>query len=146
MRISSSIDNLLTTNCLTVDPAVDIQIIRDIFTHYSIPFIPVVDGLRFVGVIFREDFLRQNIEWSDQVLRPSDFISKEIVTLSTGNSLEQAAEVFDANVFDLIPVVDDDGDLMGLLFRDDIERKRDGSDSEALLTPAFRKITSFLSL
>jgi CBS domain-containing protein len=146
MRKPSSITGLLTTNCLTVDPAVDVQLIRDIFNRYPIPFIPVVDGLRFVGVIFREDFLRRNIEWSDQTLCPSDFISKEIITLSVHNSPEQAAGVFEANVFDLIPVVDEVGDLMGLLLRDDLEQHLENRDEEAILSPTFRKIRSFLSL
>lgn len=146
MRKPSSITSLLTTNCLTVDPVVDVQLIRDIFNHYPIPFIPVVDGLRFVGVIFREDFLRRNIGWQDEPAGVSDFISKEIITLSVRNSLEQAAEVFEANVFDLIPVVDDAGDLMGLLLRDDLAQHLEDKDAEALLTPAFRKIRTFLSL
>jgi CBS domain-containing protein len=146
MRKPSCITDLLTTNCLTVDPVTDVQIIRDIFSHYPIPFIPVVDGLRLVGVIFREDFLRRNIEWQDEPSGVSDFISKEIITLSVRNSIEQAEEVFAANVFDLIPVVDDEGDLMGLLMRDDLTQHLKNSDADALLSPAFRKIMSLFSL
>lgn len=145
MRNTSSIADLLTTNCLTVDSAADVALVREIFSQYPLPFIPVLEGCRFAGIIFREEMLSQSTGWPGQPFHITDFISKEIVVLSIHNTPEEAKEVFDANVFDLIPVVDDDGDLMGLLMRDDVEDYFENSESEAILTPAFRKIMSFLS-
>ncbi len=121
MKKTAPIVNVLTTNCTIVEAAADIQTIREIFDHFPNRFLPVVRGLQFVGVILREEFFMKFLTSQDGSLRAKDLISKEMVKLSAENTLEEAKEIFDTRVFDVLPVTDEDGDLMGVLLRDDIE-------------------------
>jgi CBS domain-containing protein len=146
MKRSTPIAEILTTNCTIVEAEADFQTIRDVFNYFPNRFLPVVEGLRFIGVILREDFFQQYLTQDGSLkLRAYDLVSKEIVKLSPSNTLAEAKEVFDTKVFDVIPVVDDDGDLAGLVLREDVEQSL---QANTLSASAFglRKILSFLSL
>lgn len=121
MKKTAPISNLLTTNCTIVEAMADIQTIREIFDHFPNRFLPVVKGLEFVGVILRDEFFRKFLTHQDFSLSAKDLISKEMVKLSLNNSIEEAKEVFDTKIFDVLPVTDEDGDLMGILLREELE-------------------------
>ena len=121
MKKSAPITNVLTTNCTIVEAMADIQTIREIFDHFPNRFLPVVNGLEFVGVILRDEFFMKFLTSQDYDLSAKDLISKEMVKLSAHNTIEEAKEIFDTKVFDVLPVTDEDGDLMGVLLRYEVE-------------------------
>ena len=141
MKKTASILNVLTTNCTIVEAMADIQTIREIFDHFPNRFLPVVRGLKFVGVILREEFFQKYILSQDYSLSAKDLISKEMVKLSPVNTIAEAKEVFDTRVFDVIPVTDEDGDLMGILLRDDVE----AACQSFLKTSVFDRLSKALS-
>lgn len=141
-KSNSTVTTVLTTKCTIVDASSDIQTIREIFDFFPNHFLPVVDGLRFVGVILREDFLKQYMFTGDNTLSAPDLISKEMVTLSPKNTLSEAKEIFDAYPFDVIPVTDADGDLVGVVLRTELEKSLRNANP---LTTTLRKIMTFLS-
>ena len=122
MRNNTTICSILTTNCTIVNASADLQTIREIFDYFPNQFLPVVDGLRFVGVILRDEFLKKYVSSCDNELSATELISKEMVCLSPKNSLADAKEIFAACTFDVIPVTDADGDLMGILLRSEVEK------------------------
>ena len=121
MNTTTPITKVLTTNCTIVEASAGIQTIRQIFNHFPHRFLPVVRGLEFIGVIFREEFFQKHVSSQDNGLRAKDLVSKEMVKLSTGNTIGDAKEVFDTGVFDMLPVTDGDGDLIGILLREEVE-------------------------
>jgi CBS domain-containing protein len=147
MKITEPISALLTTNCTIVESVADIQTIREIFDYFPAQFLPVVEGLRFIGVILRDDFLREFAFSGDNSLIAKDLVSKEMVKLSPRNTLTEAKEIFDAKVYDVIPVVDDDDDLVGIVLRQEVEQLyRELSASAVTAAPSnWRRILSFLS-
>lgn len=121
MQLNTPVSAVLVTNCTIVEAGADIQTIRFIFSHFPNRFLPVVQGIKFVGIITREDFFKSHADDSLSMLSAKDLISKEIVKLATYNSIWQAKEVFDTGVFDVIPVTDETGDLMGVVLKEDVE-------------------------
>jgi CBS domain-containing protein len=121
MKKNTPISQLIRTNCTVIEAGADIQNIRFIFDHFPNQFLPVVKGLRFIGVILRDEFFRNYIPGTEGKFKAADLISKEIVMLSPENSLDDAKEVFDSKIYDIIPVADEDGDLMGIVLREDVE-------------------------
>ena len=107
----------------------------------------MVEGLRFIGVILRDDFLREFAFAGDNSLTAKDLVSKEMVKLSPRNTLSEAKEIFDAKVYDVIPVVDDDDDLVGIVLRQEVEQLyRELSAATTAAAPnSWRRILSFLS-
>lgn len=148
MKRTTPITTVLTTNCTIVESIADIQTIRGIFDHFPNRFLPVVEGLRFVGVILREEFLQKFMLSQDNSLSASDLISKEMVKLSYKNSIQDAKEVFDTNVFDVIPVTDEDDDLIGVLLRRDVESffMHTEQKEPSAIVSSLRRIMAFLSL
>lgn len=148
MKKTTPITHALTTNCTIVESVADIQTIHGIFDYFPNGFLPVVNGLEFVGVILREEFLQKYIQTQDGSLMAKDLISKEMVKLSDANTMQDALEVFDTKVFDVLPVVDEDGDLIGVLLREDVESFFQQLDRSAPspLASGLRRVLSFLSL
>lgn len=146
MKKTAPITKVLTTNCTIVEAMADIQTIREIFDHFPNRFLPVVKGLEFVGVILRDDFFMRFLTSQDYNLSAKDLISKEMVTLSADNTIEEAKEIFDTKVFDVLPVTDEDGDLMGVLLRNEVEAAYNASANKGLLGIGnrMRRVMSFL--
>ncbi|MEZ4931891.1 MAG: CBS domain-containing protein [Saprospiraceae bacterium] len=146
MKKTAPITKVLTTNCTIVEAMADIQTIREIFDHFPNRFLPVVKGLEFVGVILRDDFFMRFLTSQDYNLSAKDLISKEMVKLSADNTIEEAKEIFDTKVFDVLPVTDEDGDLMGVLLRNEVEAAYNASANKGLLGIGnrMRRVMSFL--
>ncbi len=148
MKRTTPITHALTTNCTIVESIADIQTIRGIFDYFPNRFLPVVSGLEFVGVILRDEFFQKFLLNHDGTLLAKDLISKEMVKLSDRNTMSDALEVFDTKVFDVLPVTDIDGDLVGVLLREDVEAffREHPVQAPSPLAAGLRKILSFLSL
>lgn len=148
MKKNAPISTVLTTNCTIVESVANIQTIKEIFDYFPNRFLPVVDGLRFVGVILREEFLRKFLTDNEGNLTAKNLISKEMVKLSPNNTLADAKEIFDIKLYNVIPVTDDEDDLIGVILREDVEEQfslivREDASS---LGRGLRKIMAFLSL
>lgn len=145
MKKTAPITKVLTTNCTIVEAMADIQTIREIFDHFPNRFLPVVKGLEFVGVILRDEFFMRFLTSQDYNLSAKDLISKEMVKLSADNTIEEAKEIFDTKVFDVLPVTDEDGDLMGVLLRNEVEAAYNASASKGLqgIGNRMRRVMSF---
>jgi CBS domain-containing protein len=145
MKKTAPITKVLTTNCTIVEAMADIQTIREIFDHFPNRFLPVVKGLEFVGVILRDEFFMRFLTSQDYNLSAKDLISKEMVKLSADNTIEEAKEIFDTKVFDVLPVTDEDGDLMGVLLRDEVEAVYNASANKGLqgIGNRMRRVMSF---
>lgn len=148
MKKNTPISALLTTNCTIVEAAADIQTVRKIFDHFPNQFLPVVEGFHFVGVILRDEFLRRYLTNQDNSLSARELISKEMVKLGLQNTLAEAKEIFDTKVFDVIPVTDEEDDLVGILLRETIERSyaQIEGDKSSILKNGLSRVMTFLSL
>ncbi len=121
MKNHTPISKIIRTNCTVIEAGADIHTIRFIFEHFSNQFLPVVKGLRFVGVILRNEFFDHYNAGISPVLKAADLVSTEMVMLSPETSLDEAREVFNSKIFDIIPIADEDGDLMGIVMREDVD-------------------------
>lgn len=121
MKKTTPITKILTTNCTIVDASAGLPAILQLFERFPNRFFPVVDGLRFVGVIYRDEFLEKFITCQESTISAKDLISKQMVKLDTSNTIEDAKEIFDTGVFDMLPVTDEEGDLQGILLQEDVQ-------------------------
>ncbi len=123
MKKNFPVHSLVKMDFTIVEAGTDIQTIRFIFHHFPNKFLPVVREMKFVGVILREDFLRKFVSTHDYLLSAKDLVSKEMVKLSPANTLAEAKEVFDAHAFNVLPIADSEGNLVGVLRREDVEHQ-----------------------
>ncbi|MBT8190169.1 MAG: CBS domain-containing protein [Saprospiraceae bacterium] len=60
------------------------------------------------------------------MVKVKDIMTVQPVTLNEGDTMEKAAELFKNNNFHHVPVINDDGDLVGILSSTDLERSLHG--------------------
>lgn len=130
MHKGEKIENVMTTEVISLAPDDVMEKVRDIFDHYSIHHIPVVDSYRkVVGIISREDYYKilhgfslfkaqQSEVYNNAILRSllvGEVMTRQVARLSPEDSLQVAADYFRENMFHAIPIVDENDRLVGIL-------------------------------
>lgn len=101
--------------------------------EFRVRHVPVVNGTKLVGLISHRDLLRisvsaletsHNARQRDQRLKESTFaasvMTRKLQTVSPETSLLQAARLMLAGKFGCLPVVNPEGDLVGIISEYDL--------------------------
>ncbi len=123
-----------TTELVKVAPDESVQGIQQIFESHDFHHLPVVErGEKLIGIISKEDFLKVAYVLSlnttgptysqkeYQRLRAKDIMTAFPMTLDPDDTIGLAADIFLANKFHALPIVEDD-QLMGLITSHDLLR------------------------
>ncbi|MCG8326248.1 MAG: CBS domain-containing protein [Chitinophagales bacterium] len=132
MNADTSIRTIMTTDLVTVSPDVPAKAIQQIFRENDFHHLPVVErGERLVGIISKEDVFKLSYVLSLQTtgntyskkeyetLKAVDIMTKYPVTLDPDDNIGLAADIFLANKFHALPIVEDD-QLLGLITMHDL--------------------------
>jgi len=132
MNPNNPISSIMTTNMTTVRPDDTAREIREIFKTHSFHHIPVTDaGEKLIGIISKEDFFRiayllsldsTGRTYTNKVydhLTAEQFMTKYPVQLDPDDSVGLAADIFLANKFHALPIVED-GVLIGIVTSHDL--------------------------
>lgn len=83
----------------------------------------ITEGSKLVGIITERDVLRVVAEGKDpKATSIGDEMTKEPVTIGPGTQLKDAADLMFKHWFRHLPVVDDNGDLVGIISTRDLLR------------------------
>jgi len=93
--------------------------------EWHISGLPIVTGGKLVGILTNRD-LKFEEDLSKKV---SDVMTREVVTVPMGTSIEKAKEVLHRHRIEKLPVVDRKGNLKGLITIKDIEKREKYPDS-----------------
>jgi len=117
----------MTTNLKVLSPESSISAAAKIFDENKIHHIPVVEDGKLIGIIsksdylfFRRGFLDQNIDKSLEDMRLHNYQVKYIMTkgmakMNPEDRINVALEVFKENLFHAIPIIEEDGTLVGIV-------------------------------
>lgn len=125
-----SIKQIMTTEVLTVHPGDTMESVHRIFNTSDIHHLPVVNNEgQVVGIISKSDYY--SISNAFPLFRPDlrdaanerlfksllveDVMTRQVATLFPDDLLTVAAGYFKENIFHAIPIVDQDGKLVGIL-------------------------------
>lgn len=130
----------MTRKLIAVAPTDKLAEVKAIFDQHRIHHLPVVRYTTLVGIISKTDlhhFLRGLLTSdNDHVIEQSrlsyytaeDIMTTGVATLSSGDRINVALQVFLENLFHAIPVVDD-GQLVGMLTTFDIVKALSDEDN-----------------
>lgn len=108
-------------NPITLPPMLPLSKALAVMKKYNISGIPIVDDNKLLGMLTHRD-----IRFADDVSLPiSKFMTRELlITTPVGTTVEEARGIIQDKRIEKLPVVDDDGKLVGLITAKDIQKKR----------------------
>ena len=108
-------------NPITMEPEQKIYEAMEIMKKYRISGVPVTQGGKLVGILTNRD-LRFETRLDEPI---STVMTKDrLITVSVGTTLEAAKEILHKNRIEKLLVVDENGNLKGLITIKDIEKMR----------------------
>lgn len=138
MNLLAPISTIMTTNLLTVSPEDTIAHIGDLFKKHRIHHLPVVRGFDLVGLVSKSDYLffrrgfTNDTETEEERVnnhRAKEIMVTGIAKMEPDDKINVALEIFKANLFHAIPIVED-GQLKGIVTPLDIIKHL--ADAESL--------------
>jgi len=132
--------DVMTTDPIRVTPETRLREAARLMVHHRVSGLPVVDDAgRLVGILSEGDFLRQEADrdrphgvslldalFGEGELQAvsaetvAEVMTRSVVTITPEATLGEAARVLGRRNFKSLPVVDLDGDLVGIVSRADV--------------------------
>jgi len=106
---------------ITVNDAQTVREVNEIMRNYRISGVPVLHGTKLVGIVTNRDL--RFVSDEDLLVREV-MTSKNLVTAKVGITLEQSKALLHEHRIEKLLVVDDEGNLQGLITIKDIEKVR----------------------
>jgi CBS domain-containing protein len=121
MHMHRSIQEAMTPNPTTIEPATPAREAARTLKAEDVGALPIVEDGKLVGVITDRDLaIRVLAEGKDVNTPVSEIASKDIVTVDPQQSLEEAARLMAEHQVRRLPVVEEDGKLVGILAQADV--------------------------
>ena len=129
----------MTSNPKTVETSASAQEAARLMKSEDVGSIPIVEGDRLVGIVTDRDIaLKIVAEGKDVQSSVADIASRDLVTIDPQQSLEEAARLMGQHQLRRLPVVEEDGKLVGILAQADVAQ----SGHDSLTGEVVEKISS----
>ena len=116
----------MIVNPVTLSSDKTIKEAKAVMSMYKISGLPVVENEKLIGIITNRDIRFE----TDESLPVKDRMTQEkLVTVEQGTTLEQAKKVLQEHRIEKLLVVDNEGNLAGLITVKDIQKKEDFPNS-----------------
>ena len=122
--MNEPIHTIMTKKVKTLHPDNTLAEVREILMNHRIHHLPVVEGERkLVGIITSWDMVKLGILPEDYAkTKVSDVMTRKIATLDSNQHIGAVAELLLEHLFHAVPIVDDHGNLEGIVTSTDIIR------------------------
>jgi CBS domain-containing protein len=127
--MAQTIHELMTENPRTVTPDDTIVDAAKLMRDEDAGVVPIADGDRLVGVLTDRDIaVRVVADGKDPAsTRVEEIASKNVVTIDPDQSLDEALRLMVEHQVRRLPVVEEDGKLVGIVAQADIARHADAA-------------------
>jgi CBS domain-containing protein/anti-sigma regulatory factor (Ser/Thr protein kinase) len=113
--------DVMTNILRTASPDMPLSKVLDILRISRISGLPVLEDGSLVGIVSLEDIVRA-MEKNDLVAPTSQYMTRDVVTVASYDSIVQAIRTFTEKGLGRLPVVDENNILVGMITKGDITR------------------------
>ena len=113
-------ENGVITDPFFLSPEHTLEDANDLMAKYRISGVPITEGRKLVGIITNRD-LKFETDFSKKI--KESMTSEGLVTAKEGITLEEAKKILAKARKEKLPIVDDEGNLKGLITIKDIEKQ-----------------------
>lgn len=127
-----SVQHIMTKELQTISVKTPLSTVGKIFGESGFHHLPVLSGKKLIGMVSFLDLMRVNFadsfgvdknqavyEVLDRTLSVEDIMSKDLVTLESTKTIQDAAELLAEGSYHALPVVAD-GELVGIVTSADL--------------------------
>jgi CBS domain-containing protein len=116
-----SVRDAMTSSPKTISPTTTAPDAARLMKSEDVGALPIVDGDKLVGVVTDRDLaIRVLAEGKSPDTAVSEIASKDVVTVDPDQTLEEAARLMAEHQVRRLPVVEEDGKLVGVLAQADV--------------------------
>ena len=129
MRRNEKITSIMTADPLTVQVGQPLSEVQNLCDEHGFHHVPVCEGRKLVGILSSTDLLKVSYTYGEDVRTVKAVLDDTVTTqqlmndpisLSTEATVRDAVTVLAPGRFHCVPVVDDEGDLAGIVTTTDI--------------------------
>lgn len=113
------IEEVMTKNVTTLSPSMIMREALDIFQKDRISGAPVQEDNKLIGILSIEDLIRSLREGRVD-LKVSDYMTTQLLTVLSTDPLIEALKIFVRTKVGRLPVLDPDGNLVGIITKGDL--------------------------
>jgi len=125
------VKNWMTPNVVTIAPEDSMQHVINIMKEKKVHMLPVVKGGKLVGVVSDSDLKRASASEATTLdmhellyliskIKVGDIMTRNPFTVRVDSTVEETAELLMEKRISGVPVVDDQGQVVGIITRDDL--------------------------
>ena len=111
----------MTSDVRAVTPDTQVVDVLDLFREMRISGTPVVENGQMVGLISLEDLIRA-VQRGNGHAPASEYMTTNVITIHDYEPVVEALEVFSRTRVGRLPVIDENGQLVGILTKGNITR------------------------
>lgn len=117
------IRDLMTKEVITLGPENTLGDARDTLMTKKIHHIPIVEGRKLVGIVTSWDMFKLGLSLDDyKNMKIREVMTTKVATLDPDQHLGAVADMLTHRLFHAVPIVNDAGELMGIVTSTDIIR------------------------
>jgi CBS domain-containing protein len=133
--MGKTIREVMTANPCTIDADKPVAYAAQMMRDENVGLAPIVEGNRLVGTLTDRDIaIRVVAEGKDpQSTRVSDVASRTLVTVDPDQSLDEALRLMASHQVRRLPVVEEDGVVVGVVAQADVAREGKDKETGALV-------------
>jgi CBS domain-containing protein len=128
--MAKSIRDVMTSNPKSVEPSATVADAARLMRDEDVGALPVVEGGKLAGIVTDRDIaVRAVAEGKDpQATKVADVVSGDLVTIDPQQDLEEALRLMARHQVRRLPVVEEDGRLVGVVAQADVAKE--GADAK----------------
>ena len=133
MKKHETISKIMSANVASVQVGQPLSDVRDLMVNANIHHVPIIDGSKLVGLISFTDLMKINFVINgvdersinaiiDQQFSIREIMSDKLVTIKNTDTIRDGSELLAKAGFHSLPVIDDEGALVGIVTTTDLIR------------------------
>jgi CBS domain-containing protein len=130
-----SIKDVMTSNPCTIDADKSVAYAAKMMRDEDVGLAPIIEGDKLIGMLTDRDIaIRVVAEGKDpNQVNVRDVASKQVVTIDPQQDLDEALRIMAKHQVRRLPVVEEDGKLVGVVAQADVAREGDDKQTGALV-------------
>jgi len=120
-----NIRDAMTPDPVTCEPTASLRMVATIMLDHDCAAVPIVSSGEVLGIVTDRDIACRAVSrgWHAAELPASAVMSSPLVAIHPDEDFEDAAQVMKENRVHHLPVIDDEGRLLGIVAQSDLGRR-----------------------